>query len=111
MVWLEVPKTDLPGGDNTVNTTYQVKNLGFAVDKVQALINRKFAEKNPAAVKYLSLVQIPAADESAQNLKMQQGEKSLADIQRHAREWIAAHQEQFDGWIKASRATATQASN
>ena len=111
VVWLEVPKTDLPGGDNTVNTTYQGKNLGFAVDKVQALINRKFAEKNPAAVKYLSLVQIPAADESAQNLKMQQGEKSLADIQRHARGWLAAHQERFDGWIKASRGTATQASN
>lgn len=111
VVWLEVPKTDLPGGDNTVNTTYQGKNLGFAVDKVQALINRKFAEKNPAAVKYLSLVQIPAADESAQNLKMQQGEKSQADIRRHAREWIAAHQEQFDGWVQASRAAATQASN
>lgn len=111
VVWLEVPKTDLPGGDNTINTIYQGKNLGFAVDKVQALINRKFAEKNPAAVKYLSLVSIPAADESAQNLKMQQGEKSMADIQRHAKEWIAAHQEQFDGWVKAARAAANQASN
>ncbi|NBA98096.1 glycine betaine/L-proline ABC transporter substrate-binding protein ProX [Pseudomonas sp. R5(2019)] len=111
VVWLEVPKTDLPGGKNDVDTTYQGKNLGFAVDKVEALVNRKFAQKNPAALKYLSLMQIPAADESAQNLKMQQGEKSLADIQRHAREWIATHQQQFDGWIEASRAAATQASN
>ncbi|NNA91685.1 glycine betaine/L-proline ABC transporter substrate-binding protein ProX [Pseudomonas gessardii] len=114
VVWLQVPKTDLPGGDNTLDTTYEGKNLGFALDKVQALVNRKFADKNPAAVKFLSLMQIPAADESAENLKMQQGEKSMADIQRHAKEWIAAHQEQFDGWVKAARETgsqATQASN
>ncbi|MDR6715356.1 glycine betaine/proline transport system substrate-binding protein [Pseudomonas hunanensis] len=111
VVWLEVPKTDLPGGDNTVDTIYQGKNLGFALDKVQALVNRDFAAKNPAAVKFLSLMQIPAADESAQNLKMQQGEKSAADIQRHAKAWIAAHQQQFDGWVSAARAAAVQASN
>ncbi len=111
VVWLEVPKTDLPGGDNTLDTTYEGKNLGFAIDRVQALVNRKFADKNPAAVKFLSLMQIPAADESAQNLKMQQGEKSPADIQRHTRDWIAAHQAQFDGWVKAARAAAVQASN
>ncbi|QCI11964.1 glycine betaine/L-proline ABC transporter substrate-binding protein ProX [Pseudomonas putida] len=111
VVWLEVPKTDLPGGDNTLDTTYEGKNLGFAIDRVQALVNRKFADKNPAAVKFLSLMQIPAADESAQNLKMQQGEKSQADIQRHTQEWIAAHQAQFEGWVKAARAAAVQASN
>ncbi|MBK4998108.1 glycine betaine/L-proline ABC transporter substrate-binding protein ProX [Pseudomonas sp. S31] len=111
VVWLEVPKTDLPGGDNTVDTFYEGKNLGFAIDRIEALVNRDFAAKNPAAVKFLSLMQIPAADESAQNLKMQSGEKSLPDIQRHTREWIAAHQAQFDGWVKAARAAAVQASN
>ncbi|MFK5733889.1 glycine betaine/L-proline ABC transporter substrate-binding protein ProX [Pseudomonas urmiensis] len=111
VVWLQVPRTELPGGDNTVNTTYEGKNLGFAIDRVEALVNRDFAEKNPAAVKFLSLMQIPAADESAQNLKMQQGEKTLADIQRHTKEWIAAHQQQFDSWVAAARAAATQASN
>lgn len=111
VVWLEVPKTDLPDGNNDVDTTYQGKNLGFALDKVEALVNRKFAEKNPAAVKFLSLMQIPAADESAQNLKMQNGEKSLVDIKRHTKEWIAAHREQFDQWLQAARTAAMQASN
>ncbi|PVZ29612.1 glycine betaine/L-proline ABC transporter substrate-binding protein ProX [Pseudomonas sp. CC120222-01a] len=111
VVWLEVPKTDLPGGDNSVDTLYQGKNLGFALDKIEAVINRDFAEKNPAAVKFLSLMQIPAADESAQNLKMQNGEKSYADIQRHTQEWIAAHRQAFDGWLQAARAAAMQASN
>ncbi|MCQ9427496.1 glycine betaine/L-proline ABC transporter substrate-binding protein ProX [Pseudomonas sp. LJDD11] len=106
VVWLEVPKTDLPGGDNSVNTQYQGKNLGFAVDKVEAVLNRKFAEKNPAALKFLSLVQISAADESAQNLKMQNGENKAADIRRHTQEWITAHRADFDGWLQAARDAA-----
>ena len=110
VVWLEVPKTDLPDGNNAVDTMYKGKNLGFAVDKVEAVMNKEFAEENPAATKFLSLMQITTADESAQNLKMQQGEKKPADITRHAKEWVAAHRQQFDEWLQASRAAATQAS-
>ncbi|APU30367.1 glycine betaine ABC transporter substrate-binding protein [Ectopseudomonas alcaliphila JAB1] len=106
VVWLEVPHTDLPDGKNDVNTSFEGKNLGFAVDEVKAVLNKDFAEKNPAALKFLSLVQITTADESAQNLKMQNGENKPADIQRHAAEWVAAHREQFDAWLAASRAAA-----
>lgn len=111
VVWLEVPKTDLPDGNNDVDTMYKGKNLGFAVDKVEAVVNKEFAEENPAALKFLSVMQISTADESAQNLRMQQGEKKPADITRHAKEWVAAHRQQFDEWLKAARAAATQASN
>ena len=106
VVWLEVPHTSLPDGNNDVNTSFQGKNLGFAVDQVQAVLNKEFAEENPAATKFLSLVQITAGDESAQNLKMQNGEKSMKDIKRHAQEWIAANQDKFDGWIAEARAAA-----
>ncbi|TWC43256.1 glycine betaine/proline transport system substrate-binding protein [Pseudomonas sp. SJZ079] len=106
VVWLEVPYTDLPDGKNDVNTSFNGKNLGFAVDKVESVLNKDFAEKNPAALKFLSQVQITADDESAQNLKMQQGENSAKDIGRHAAEWVAAHREQFDSWLAASRAAA-----
>lgn len=106
VVWLEVPHTDLPDGKNDVNTSFEGKNLGFAVDTVKAVLNKDFAEENPAALKFLSLVQITTDDESAQNLKMQNGENSAADIKRHAAEWVAAHREQFDGWLAASRAAA-----
>lgn len=111
VVWLEVPKTDLPDGNNDVDTMYKGKNLGFAVDKVEAVVNKEFAEENPAALKFLSVMQISTADESAQNLRMQQGEKKPADITRHAKEWVAAHRQQFDEWLQAARAAATQASN
>ena len=106
VVWLEVPRTDLPDGNNSVNTSFNGKNLGFAVDQVQSVLNREFAEENPAATKFLSLVQITASDESAQNLKMQNGAKSLDDIKRHAKEWIAANQATFDGWLAEARAAA-----
>jgi glycine betaine/proline transport system substrate-binding protein len=106
VVWLEVPHTDLPDGNNDVNTSFNGKNLGFAVDEVKAVLNKEFAEENPAALKFLSLVQITTDDESAQNLKMQDGENSGKDIERHASEWVAAHREQFDTWIAASRAAA-----
>ncbi len=104
VVWLEVPHTDLPDGNNDVETSFKGKNLGFAVDQIQAVLNKEFSEENPAATKLLSLVQISASDESAQNLKMQNGEKSMKDIKRHAKEWISAHQSQFDSWLAQARA-------
>ena len=110
VVWLEVPKTDLPDGNNDVDTMYKGKNLGFAVDKVEAVLNKEFADDNPAATKFLSLMQITTADESAQNLKMQQGEKKPKDIERHAKEWVAAHRQAFDQWLLAARGAASQAS-
>lgn len=106
VVWLSVPRTDLPGGKNDVNTQYKGKNLGFAVDTIRAVLNKDFAEKNPAAVKFLSEMQITTDDESAQNLKMHNGEKSAADIRRHAAEWIAAHRAAYDGWLADARAAA-----
>jgi glycine betaine/proline transport system substrate-binding protein len=108
VVWLEVPKTDLPDGNNSVNTTYEGKNLGFAIDKVEALLNKDFAQKNPVALKFLSQLQIKADDESQQNLRMQKGENKPADIRRHADEWIAAHRQQWDAWLQASRDAAKQ---
>ena len=102
-VWLSVPYTDLPGGDNTLNTSFNGKNLGFAVDTVKGVINRDFAKQNPAAVKFISMVTISADDESAQNLKMKNGENSAKDIKRHASDWISAHRASYDAWLAAAR--------
>ena len=106
VVWLPVPYTSLPDGKNDVNTTFEGKNLGAPIDTVKAVLNKEFAEKNPAALKFLSEVQISTLDESTQNLKMQNGEKSPADIKRQAQEWIKAHQSEWDGWLKNARAAA-----
>lgn len=104
VVWLPVPFTSLPDGKNDVNTTFQGKNLGAPIDTVKAVLNKEFAEQNPAARTFLSKVRISTEDESAQNLRMQNGEKSLEDIKRQAQEWISAHQTEWDGWLKDARA-------
>ncbi|MBH8578999.1 glycine betaine/L-proline ABC transporter substrate-binding protein ProX [Bisbaumannia pacifica] len=106
VVWLEVPHTSLPDGNNDVNTHFNGQNLGFAVDAIQALLNRDFAEQNPAAREFLAQVQLTTEDESAQNLRMQEGEASPEDIRRHAAEWIEAHRDQFDAWLAEARAAA-----
>jgi glycine betaine/proline transport system substrate-binding protein len=106
VVWLPVPFTSLPDGKESKDTFYNGKNLGFPVDTVYAVMNKEFSEENPVATKFLSEVRITTADESAQNLRMQKGEKSLADIKRHAAEWIKAHQAEYDGWLADARAAA-----
>lgn len=106
VVWLEVPHTSLPDGNNDVDTHFNGQNLGFAVDTIQSLLNRDFAAQNPAAREFLSLVQITTEDESAQNLRMQEGEASPEDIRRHAAEWVEEHREQFDAWLDEARAAS-----
>jgi glycine betaine/proline transport system substrate-binding protein len=37
---------------------------------------------------------------------MEDGEKSQADVERHAQEWIEKNREQWDAWLTAARAAA-----
>ncbi len=103
VIFLEVPFTSLPGGNTGLNTLVGEKNLGFAVDRIVSVINRKFSQQNPAAVKFLSLLQISADDENIQNLKIQKGEKTLKDIKRHANNWILDNSDQFAKWLSEAR--------
>jgi glycine betaine/proline transport system substrate-binding protein len=63
------------------------------------LPNENFARSNPAAVKFMEQVSIPIEDVSAQNQKIREGEDSARDIRRHAENWIANHQQQFQQWL------------
>lgn len=99
--WLEVPYSSLPD-ERTDNTEYQGKNLGFAVNSLRVVANDKFLKANPAAAKLFELAAIDINDVSAQNNKMQAGEDSEEDIDRHVAEWIAANQDAFDSWIKTA---------
>ena len=51
-------------------------------------------------------MKVSVADINAQNLRMHNGQKSQADIERHANAWIKAHQKTFDGWIEQAQAAA-----
>ncbi|NIP48544.1 MAG: proline/glycine betaine ABC transporter substrate-binding protein ProX, partial [Phycisphaerae bacterium] len=61
---------------------------GFVVSDIQVVANKEFLNENPAAKKFFEVFTLPLNDINVQNTKMQDGEKSQEDIERHAQEWI-----------------------
>lgn len=80
--------------------------LGFIASDIHVVANKKFAAANPAAKRFFELFTIALADVSAQNDRMNDGENSAKDIQRHAQEWVKANQQQWNEWIAAAIAAA-----
>lgn len=74
-------------------------DASFAVNDVYIVANNDFLEDNPAAAKFFELLDIPISAVNAAQVKLRDGENTLEDFRRHAADWIAANQAQFDGWI------------
>ena len=104
-VWLTVPHTALPKDQKDAKTVLpDGRNLGHPIVKIWTFANKAFVEANPPAKRFLELVKIPIEDINAQNLRMKNGEDKPDDIQKHVQEWIAAHQAEFDAWVKDAAA-------
>ncbi len=103
--WIEVPYSSLPDG-READTTFQGKELGFAVNTLRIVANNDFLDANPAAKAVFELAALDINEVSAQNNKMRSGEDSVDDIARHVQEWIAANQSAFDSWVEAGRSAA-----
>lgn len=107
VVWIEVPFTSLPGERAPKDTTMaDGRNPGFVANNNYVLANRKFAEENPAAAKFLASVKIPLADLNAMTHKVYEGEKTPKDTKRFAQEWIKQNQAAFDSWLADARKAA-----
>jgi glycine betaine/proline transport system substrate-binding protein len=102
VVWIEVPTKDTKAV-KVANATKSKINMGFGADDIRPFANTTFLKKNPEVKKFLEVASIPLADISAQNLKMNKGEKSERDVRRHAKEWIKANQSTFDSWISKAK--------
>jgi len=99
VVWIDVPysktkKVKVP------NATKSKINMGFGADDIRPAANVDFLKANPKIEKMLKKASIPLADVAAQNMKMNQGEKSERAIKKHASTWIKANQSTFDSWLK-----------
>jgi glycine betaine/proline transport system substrate-binding protein len=103
--WLAVPYSSLPDGA-TAETTFNGKDLGFAVASIRVVATDDFLAANPAAAKLFEVAQININDISIQNKKVADGEDSSDDIDRHVAAWIEANQAAYDGWREAARAAA-----
>jgi len=79
---------------------------GFPPNDLQVVANNEFLEEIPAAATLFELIEIPVEEINAQNLKMNEGENTQADIERHAEEWIEANRDLVDGWLEEARAAA-----
>jgi len=99
IVWIDVPYSKTKSV-NVPNATKSKINMGFGADDIRPAANVDFLKANPKVEKMLKKASIPLADIAAQNLKMNDGEKSEKAIKKHADAWIKANQSTFDSWIK-----------
>jgi glycine betaine/proline transport system substrate-binding protein len=100
-----VERMTIPGVEGALSDPFV---SGFVASDIRVVANKEFLTKNPAASKFFELFTLPVADISEQSTKMQAGEKSQRDIERHAQEWIAKNPETWKGWLKAARDAAAQ---
>lgn len=81
-------------------------NLGFVVNDIRIAANKKFLKKNPPARRFFEVFNLPLSDINEQNSRMNEGEKSDKDINRHVDEWIAENQAKWNDWLEEARQAA-----
>jgi glycine betaine/proline transport system substrate-binding protein len=116
VMWINVPKiipkdSQMAGKDRmTVSgvegAVSDPVKLGFVVSDVQIVANKKFLKENPAAKRLFEVFTLPLSDINEQNTRMNEGEKSAKDIQRHVEEWIAKNKTTWDKWLAEARNAA-----
>ncbi len=108
VVWIETPESSeaatVAGLEGCVNDPCK---MGWEANDIRPVANSEFLKNNPSVKALLENMSIPLGDIFTQNAKMSGGEDKPADIEKHASEWIAANQEDFDGWIKAAMDAAS----
>jgi len=116
VMWINVPETmpkdsqmagkdrmEVSGIEGAVSDPVK---LGFVVSDIQIVANKKFLADNPAAKKFFELFTLPLSTINEQNTKMNEGEKSQKDIERHAVEWITKNQDTWNSWLAEARKAA-----
>ncbi|MFY9941003.1 MAG: glycine betaine/L-proline ABC transporter substrate-binding protein ProX [Desulfobacterales bacterium] len=77
--------------------------LGYVVSDIRIVANKKFAQDNPAARKFFEVFTLPLEDINAQNTRMNEGEKSQKDIEKHVDEWITDNTDAWNAWLAEAR--------
>ena len=105
VIWLSVPNPVQPGAAALPadQCPGQPCTMGFTAADILVTANNDFLTANPAAAELLAQVQIGVIDVALQNVRMDAGENSQADIVRHAHEWIEANRDTANGWLQAAR--------
>ena len=117
VVWLPIPYDALPEGV-TKPKTHEIKDVvGCAGGQNpcrmavgpwnwRTLANKEFIAENPAVKKFVEQVKWPLTTWSEWEGDLGKGAKTDADMKKLADAWIAAHQDEFDGWLKEAAAVS-----
>jgi glycine betaine/proline transport system substrate-binding protein len=97
VVWINVPGAEHPEG-------LSEEELTISGSDIQVVANNEFLEENPMAAALFGAMELTLADVAEQNAKMNAGEDSQDDIERHVDEWIEANQDRWDSWLEEARA-------
>lgn len=113
VMWINVPEikpSDAQKGSEERMTVSGVAGavsdpvkMGFVASDIRIVANKKFLEANPAAKRFFEVFTLPLQDINEQNTRMNEGEKSEQDIERHVDDWIAKNQQTWDGWLAEAR--------
>ena len=113
VVWMNVPKIMPKESQKAGEERMTVSGIegavtdplkaGFVVSDIQIVANKKFLTENPAAKEFFKVFTLPLGDINEQNTKMQDGEKTAKDIDRHVKDWIVKNQIKWNGWLDAAR--------
>jgi len=116
VMWINVPEikpTDSQKANKDKMTASGIKGavsdpieLGFVVNDIRIVANKKFLKKNPAAKRFFEVFSLPLNDINAQNTRMNEGEKSDKDINKHVDEWIEKNKDKWNGWLEEARKAA-----
>jgi glycine betaine/proline transport system substrate-binding protein len=116
VMWINVPKIapmdnqkdhqDKMSASGIVGAVSDPVKLGFVVNDIRIVANKKFLEKNQAAKRFFEVFELPLIDINEQNTKMNEGEKSDKDIKRHVDEWIGKNKDKWNGWIAEAKKAA-----
>lgn len=104
--WLNVPFSSLPDNRDADTSTPDGRNPGFEVNTIKILANKEFLSNNPAAKRLFELMSIPISDVNAAILRQHEGEKDVAQIRKHAEEWVESHADLVNGWVADAAAAA-----
>ncbi len=104
VMFLNAPFSSLPGDQGTNTEWPDGRNPGFGVNDNYILVNKEFAEANPKAMAFMNGLKIPVPDLSVMMTRMNNGEKSPEQLEQIAKDWIAAHQADWDKLIATAKA-------
>ena len=116
VMWINVPETiptkaQMSGKDRMTASGIEGAvsdpiNLGFVVSDIRVAANKKFLNENPPIRRFFEVFSIPLNNINAQNTRMNEGEKSQQDIEKHVSEWIANNKAKYEGWLNEARKAA-----